>query len=159
MKTRSEIRLLRTLALCALCICVVGTSASAKLYIFGQVTGGDLDLCPEAFTMDVTDVLGEDQALFTFTNNCDSDGVLGRIFFMENDLIIFNGIFEQPEGVSFSAPVKENAMLPGGNPLGFTPHNTYSVNADPARPKNGLHYEEYVSILFDLTDGVTFLWI
>ena len=47
-------------------------------------------------------------------------------------------------------------MLPGGNPIGFTPHNTYSVNADPARPKNGLHYEDYVSILFDMADGISF---
>ena len=47
-------------------------------------------------------------------------------------------------------------MLPGGNPLGFTPQNTYSINADPARPKNGLHYEDYVSILFDLTSGTSF---
>ncbi|MHC5087255.1 MAG: hypothetical protein ACYSN9_05520, partial [Planctomycetota bacterium] len=61
MESRSEIKLFRMLAICTLCICMVGTSANAKLYIFGQVTGGDLDLCPDAFKMDVTDVLGEDQ--------------------------------------------------------------------------------------------------
>jgi hypothetical protein len=49
-----------------------------------------------------------------------------------------------------------NAMLPGGHPLGFTPQNSFGVYADPARPKTGLHYDEFVTILFDLTDGVTF---
>jgi hypothetical protein len=147
-------KLFRTLAVCVLCVCLLGASAHAELYIFGQVTGGSLDLCPDAFTMEVVEQ--GDQALFTFTNNCSTDGVLGRIFFMENDLMTFDSIYDQPEGVSFSAPIKENAMLPGGNPIGFTPHNTYSINADPARPKNGLHYEDYVSILFDLTGGASF---
>jgi hypothetical protein len=156
MESRSEIKLFQMLAVCALCICIVGTSASAKLYIFGQVTGGDLDLCPDAFKMDVTDVLGEDQALFTFTNNCDSDGVLGRIFFMKNDLMTFNSIDDQSDGVAFSQPNGKNAMLPGGHPLGFTPHNTFSINAKSPRPHNGLHYEEYVSILFDLTGENSF---
>ena len=156
METRSEMKLFRTLAVCALCICVVGTSASAKLYIFGQVTGGSTGLCPDAFTMEVTDVVGEDQTLFTFTNNCDSDGVLGRIFFMENDLMTFHSIYDQSEGVSFSSPSGKNAMLPGGHPIGFTPHNTFSINANPPRPHNGLHYEDYVSILFNLTGGTSF---
>ena len=156
METRSEIRLFRMLALCALCVGFVGMSASAKLYIFGQVTGGDLGLCPDAFKMEVTDVLGEDQALFTFTNNCDSDGVLGRIFFMKNDLMTFNSIEDQSNGVAFSGPNGRNAMLPGGHPLGFTPHNTFSINAAPPRPHNGLHYEDYVSILFNLTGETSF---
>ena len=156
METRSERKLFRTLAVCVLGVCLLGVLAHAELYIFGQVTGGSMDLCPDAFTMEVADVLGEDQALFTFTNNCDSDGVLGRIFFMENDLIIFNSINDQSEGVAFSQPNGKNAMLPGGHSLGFTPHNTFSINADPARPKNGLHYEDYVSILFDMADGISF---
>ena len=156
MKTRSEIKLFEAFAVVALFFCVLGMTAQAKLYIFGQITGDDLGLCPEAFTMEVTDVVGEDQALFTFTNNCDSDGVLGRLFFMDNDLILFNSIFDQADGVSFSERLKDNAMLPGGHSLGFTPHNTYGIYADPARPKNGLHYEDYVSILFDLVDGVSF---
>ncbi len=154
METRSEMKLSHTLAVCVLGMCLLGVSAHAELYIFGQVTGGSMDLCPDAFTMEVVEQ--GDQALFTFTNNCDSDGVLGRIFFMENDLMVFNSIDDQPDGVSFSAPIKQNAMLPGGHPIGFTPHNTYSINADPARPKNGLHYEDYVSILFDLTGGTSF---
>jgi len=156
METRSEMKLFRILVVCVVCICMLTVSAHAELYIFGQITGGSLDLCPDAFTMEVTDVLGEDQALFTFTNNCSTEGVLGRIFFMKNDLMEFHSIYDQSEGVSFSAPSGGNAMLPGGNPLGFTPHNTYSINADPARPKNGLHYEDYVSILFDLTGGISF---
>jgi hypothetical protein len=159
METRSEVRLFHMLAACVLGACLLGVSAHAKLYIFGQVTGDDLDLCPEAFTMEVADVLGEDQApqaLFTFTNNCDSDGVLGRIFFMKNDLMTFNGIDDQSDGVAFSQPNGKNAMLPGGHPLGFTPHNTFSINAAPPRPHNGLHFEEYVSILFDLTGETSF---
>lgn len=156
MRYRSEIQLFRMLAVCALCICVMGTSASAKLYIFGQITGGSMDLCPEAFTMEVEDVLGGDQALFTFTNNCDSDGVLSRIFFMKNELMTFNSIDDQSDGVAFSRPNGKNAMLPGGRHLGFTPHNTFSVNAVPPRPHNGLHFEDYVSILFDLTGETSF---
>jgi len=151
MGTRFEMKLVRALVVC---VCLLGVSAHAELYIFGQITSGSLDLCPDAFTMEVVEQ--GDQALFTFTNNCSTDGVLGRIFFMENDLMTFDSIYDQPEGVSFSAPIKENAMLPGGNPIGFTPHNSYSINADPARPKNGLHYEDYVSILFDLTGGASF---
>ncbi len=154
MGTRSEMKLSRTLAVCVLGICLLGVSAHAELYIFGQVTGGDLDLCPDAFTMEVVEQ--GDQALFTFTNNCSTDGVLGRIFFMENDLMTFDSIYDQPEGVSFSPPSGKNAMLPGGHPLGFTPQNAFSIDADPARPKNGLHYEDYVSILFDLSGGISF---
>ena len=164
MKTRSEIRLFRTLAVCALCICMVGVSAQAKLYIFGQVTGGDLGLCPDAFKMDVSPHPdNEDQALFTFINNCDSDGVLGRLFFMENDLMIYNKVFgaseryDQYDEIPFSL-YEKNAMLPGGHPLGFTPQNSFGVYADPARPKTGLHYDEFVTILFDINvdDGFTF---
>ena len=148
METRSEMKLFRTLAVCALCVCVVGVSAHAKLYIFGQVTGGDLGLCPDAFTMEVADVLGEDQALFTFTNNCDNDGVLGRIFIMENTLMDFAEILP-PENEFWS--LKEgNAMLPGGHPLGFTPQNSYGIYANPARPKNGLGSGESLSVLFNL---------
>lgn len=153
MNTYSEMGRFRTLAVCALSVCLLSVPAYSQLYIFAQITGDSLD-CPDAFTMEVVEQ--GDQALFTFTNNCDNDGVLGRIFVRENDLITFNSVFDQPEGVSFSSPVKENAMLPGGKGLGFTPHNTYSINADPARPKNGLHYEDYVSILFDLNNGVVF---
>jgi hypothetical protein len=47
-------------------------------------------------------------------------------------------------------------MPPGGHSLGFTPQNTFSIDADPAPPKNGLHYQEYVSALFDLSSGFTF---
>jgi hypothetical protein len=164
MKTRSEIRLFRTLAVCALCICMVGVSAQAKLYIFGQVTGGDMGLCPDAFKMDVSpNPDNENQALFTFTNDCDSDGVLGRFFFMENDLMVYNMVFaaseryDQYDEIPFSL-YEKNAMLPGGHPLGFTPQNSFGVYADPARPKTGLQYEEYVSILFDINvdDGYTF---
>jgi hypothetical protein len=104
--------------------------------------------------MEVTDV-GMDQALFTFTNNCDNDGILARIFFMENDLMAFNEIQEVPAEKEW-ALYEKNAMLPGGKPLGFTPHNCFGIFADPARPKNGLEYGEFISVLFDLTDGVYF---
>ena len=153
METRSEMKLFCVLGVCLLLL--LGVSAHAELYIFGQITG-DTTTCPDAFMMEVTELPGQDQALFKFINNCDNGGVLGRIFIMDNDLITFNDIYEQAEDVSFSAPVKRPAMLPGGNSLGFTPHNTYSINADPARPKNGLHYEDYVTILFDLGNGVAF---
>ena len=154
MGTRSEMKLSRTLAVCVLGICLLGVSADAELYIFGQVTGGSVDLCPNAFTMEVVEQ--GDQALFTFTNNCSTDGVLGRIFFMENDLMAFHSIYDQSEGVSFSPPSGKNAMLPGGNPIGFTPHNAFSIDADPAKPKNGLHYEDFVSILFDISGESSF---
>jgi hypothetical protein len=156
METRSEMKFFHVLRVCVLLVCLGSVSAWAKLYIMGQVTGDTTDVCPNAFTMDVQDM--GNQTLFKFTNNCDNGGVVGRIFIMENDLITFNSIYDQPEGVSFSGLIKEPAMLPGGQPLGFTPHNTYSINADPARPKNGLHYQDYVSILFDLNvdGGVTF---
>jgi len=147
-------KLFRALAVCVLGICLLGVSAHAELYIFGQITGDSMDLCPDAFTMEVVEQ--GDQALFTFTNNCSTDGVLGRIFFMENDLMAFHSIYDQSEGVSFSPPSGKNAMLPGGHPIGFTPHNAFSIDADPAKPKNGLHYEDYVSILFDLSDGTSF---
>jgi hypothetical protein len=153
METRSEIKTFCVGFLCLLCF-LVGASAHAELFIFGQITGDTAGICPDAFLMEVIEQ--GDQALFTFTNNCDSDGFLGRIFIMDNDLITFDSIYEQPEGVSFSPPDWKNAMLPGGEPLGFTPHNTYSIEADPARPKNGLHYQDYVSILFDLNDEVEF---
>ena len=154
METRSEMKLFRFLGVCLLFLCLLGVSVQAslsELYIFGQITGDTTGMCPDAFMMEVTEVPGENQALFKFINNCDNGGVLGRIFVMDNDdLITFNDIYEQAEGVSFSAPVKSPAMLPGGNSLGFTPHNTYSINADPARPRNGLYYEDYVTVLFDL---------
>ncbi len=153
METRSEMKLLRTVAVCVLGICLLGVSAHAELYIFGQVTGGDLDLCPDAFTMKVADQ--GDQALFTFTNNCSTDGVLGRIFVMENDLMTFNEIQEVPAEKDW-ALYEKNAMLPGGHPLGFTPHNSFGIFADPARPKNGLEFSEYISVLFDLTGGTSF---
>ncbi|MEN8127326.1 MAG: PEP-CTERM sorting domain-containing protein [Planctomycetota bacterium] len=147
-------KLFRILMVSVLCVCLLSVSARAELYILGKITSGSVEVCPDAFIMEVTDY--GDQALFTFTNNCDNGGVLGRIFVMENDLITFDSIYDQSEGVSFSAPVKENAMLPGGSELGFSPQNTYSINADPARPKNGLHYEDYVSVLFDLSAGTAF---
>jgi len=153
MGTRSEMKLFRTLAVCVLCVCLLSVSAHAELYIFGQVTGGSMGLCPDAFTMEVVEQ--GDQALFTFTNNCDNDGVLGRIFFMENDLMTFNEIQEVPAEKDW-ALYEKNAMLPGGQPLGFTPHNSFGIFADPARPKNGLEFSEYISVLFDLADGVSF---
>lgn len=152
MDTRSGMKLFQVGIFCLLG-CLIGVSAHAELFIFGQITG-DVDVCPDAFLMDV--VQHDDQALFTFTNNCDNGGVLGRIFIRENDLITYNSIYDQPEGVSFSDPDWKNANLPGGHELGFTPHNTYAIEADPARPKNGLHYQDYVSVLFDINYGVTF---
>lgn len=152
METRSEMKLFPVGILCLFCL--IGVSAHAELFIFGQITGGTSDLCSDAFLMDVTQQDG--QALFTFTNNCDNGGVLGRIFIRENDLITFNSIYDESEGVSFSDPDYKNAMLPGGHDLGFTSQNTYAIEADPARPKNGLHYQDYVSVLFDMNDGVLF---
>jgi len=157
METRSEMKTFRILGVCLLFLCLMGVSAQAnlsELYVFGQITGGSSGLCPDAFTMEVQDM--GDQALFTFSNNCDNGGVLGRIFIRENDLITFNSIYDQSEGVSFSDPDYKNAMLPGGHDLGFTSQNTYAIEADPARPKNGLHYQDYVSVLFDMNDGVLF---
>lgn len=151
METRSKMKLLYIL--CILNVALLGASAQAELYIFGQITGGSMDLCPNAFSMEVTDQ--GDQALFTFTNNCSTDGVLGRIFFMKNDLMTFNSISDASEGVAFSLNTKK-AMLPGGHSRGFTPHNTFSINANPPRPKNGLHYEDFVSVLFDIAEETSF---
>lgn len=155
MKTRSEMKLFDALAICVVCFCVLGVSrVHAELYVFGQITGGQTGLNPDAFTMEVTEA-GMDQTLFTFTNNCGGEGVLARIFFMENDLMAFNQILEVPAGKGWSLYEKK-AMLPGGQPLGFTPHNSFGIFADPARPKNGLETGEFISILFDLVDGVSF---
>ena len=163
METRSEMKLSRTLVVCVLGICLLGASAHAELYILGKISSGPAaGLCPDAFTMEVTD-WGDDQALFTFTNNCDEDGVVTAIYFRDNEMMAFNSIFEQfKDGVVlagddavFSARDK-NAMLPGGHSLGFTPHNTFAVKADPAGPKNGLLSDEYLSLLFDLTGGTSF---
>lgn len=152
MDTRSEMKRFRIGVLCLLCG-LISASACAELFIFGQITG-EVEVCQDAFLMEVLEM--NDQALFTFTNNCDNDGVLGRIFIRDNDLITFNSIYDQPEGVSFSDPDWKNANLPGGHELGFTPHNTYAIEAEPARPKNGLHYQDYVSVLFDINSGITF---
>lgn len=153
MEKCSEMKLFHVGVFCLL-FCLIGVSAHAELFIFGQITGGTSNLCSDAFLMDVTQQDG--QALFTFSNNCDNGGVLGRIFIRENDLVTFNSIFDQSEGVSFSDPDYKNAMLPGGHDLGFTPQNSYAIEADPARPKNGLHYQDHVSVLFDMNDGVLF---
>jgi len=153
MDTRSEMKLFHVGVFCLL-FSLIGISAHAELFIFGQITGDTTGLCSDAFLMDVTQQNG--QALFTFTNNCDNGGVLGRIFIRENDLITFNSIYDQSDGVSFSDPDYRNAMLPGGHDLGFTPHNTYAIEADPARPKNGLHYQDFVTVLFDMNDGFMF---
>ena len=153
METYSEMRLFHVGIFCLL-FCLIGVSAHAELFIFGQILGGTTGLCSHAFLMDVAQQKGH--ALFTFTNNGDNGGVLGRIFIRENDLITFNSIADESEGVSFSGPDYKNAMLPGGHDLGFTPHNTYAIEADPARPKNGLHYQDYVSVLFDINDNVMF---
>ena len=155
MGSYSEMRLFRTLKVCLLCFGLLSMSAFAELYILGKVTGGETPgLCPEAFTMDVQDP-GGGQVMFTFTNNCDSDGVLSRVFFRKNNLMQFNSIADASEGVAFHLNEK-NAMLPGGNGQGFTPRNTFSIDADPAGPKNGLHYEDYLSVLFDLESGIVF---
>lgn len=153
MEKCSEMKLFHVGIFCLL-FCLIGIPAHAELFIFGQITGGNSSLCSDAFLMDVTQQDG--QALFTFTNNCDNGGVLSRIYIKENDLITFNSIYDQSEGVSFSDPDYKNAMLPGGKDLGFTPQNTYAIQADPARPKNGLHYQDFVSILFDLNGDVLF---
>lgn len=154
METRSETKIVRMLVICALSACMLAGAAHAELYIFGQITGTDGVVCPDAFTMEVVE--DGDQALFTFTNNCDSDGVLGRIFVKDSDLMTFNSIFDQSDGVCFSDTVKRPAMLPGGHALGFTPHNTYAIYAEPARPKNGLHHEDFVTVLFDISGGSSF---
>ena len=154
MDSRFELKWFRTLIGCLLCACMLSVSAHAELYIFGKISSGETPaLCPEAFTMEVQDQGG--QALFTFTNNCDSDGVLSRIFFRKNDLMTFNSFTDASEGVEFHLNEKK-AMLPDGHQYGFTPHNTFSIDADPARPKNGLHYEDYLSVLFDLSGGVSY---
>lgn len=153
METRSEKRVFYAKIILIL-FCLTSVSAHAELFIFGQITGDTTGLCPDAFTMEVTQQ--DNQALFTFINNCDNGGVLSRIFVKENDLITFSSILDQSDGVSFSDSDYKNAMLPGGSDLGFTPQNTYAIEADPARPKNGLHYLDFVSILFDMNDGVMF---
>ena len=155
METRSKMKLFRVGTLCLLS-CLIAVSAHAELFIFGQINGNQDGICPDAFLVDV--VQQDDQALFTFTNNCDNGGVLGRIFVRENDLIIFNSIYDQSDDVSFSDQIKGNAMLPGGNKLGFSPHNTFGIFADPPRPHNGLHYGDFVSVLFDINteDGIMF---
>jgi hypothetical protein len=157
MKTRSEMNQFRNLGVCLLFLCLLGVSAHAELYILGKITSGAPGSCPDAFTMEVTDVVGQDQVLFTFTNDCDNEGVLTRLYFMKNELMSYNSIDEDltSDGVLFS--LKEgNAMLPGGHPLGFTPQNSFGIYADPAGPKNGLHYEEMVAVLFDLAGGTSF---
>ncbi|MDH4203378.1 MAG: PEP-CTERM sorting domain-containing protein [Phycisphaerae bacterium] len=139
----------RILGVWLLFLCLMDVSALAnlsELYIFGQVTGSSTGTCPDAFTMEVQEM--GTQALFTFTNNCDNDGVLGRIFIMENTLMDFVEILP-PEDDLWSLK-EENAMLPGGHPLGFTPQNSYGIYANPARPKNGLGSGESLSVLFNL---------
>jgi hypothetical protein len=147
----------RRLGLCLLLLCILSVSAQAQLYVLGKITGDVPGLCPDAFIMEVMDVVGQDQVLFTFTNNCDNEGVLTRLYFIKNELMVYNSIDEDltSDGVLFS-PKEGNAMLPGGHPLGFTPENSFGIYADPAGPKNGLHYEEMVAVLFDLAGGTSF---
>ena len=106
---------------------------------------------------------GEQQVLFTFTNNYDSvEGVLSRFYFMETGLLTYHKIEDysmdtdgDPRNDVMFSYYAGNAMLPGGAPLGFTPQNSFGIFADPAGPHHGLHYGEYVSVLFDL-NGISF---
>lgn len=160
MDAYSEKKLLRMLIFCVVCLFAASVPMHAKLYYFGQVNGSASGPYADSFTMEVEE--RGTQVLFTFTNDYDSKGALSRLFFMDTGLLIFRSIEDYSvdgdddprNDVAFSY-YAGNAMLPGGAPLGFTPQNSFGIFADPASPHHGLHYGEYVSILFDL-DGASF---
>lgn len=139
-------------------VLLVGVSANAVLYDLTRITDNGKSLTFEEgdFTMDITPYGGG--ALIVFSNHYPKDSVITKICFLDNELIEFSDFASPPissEWISFSVDSK-NAMLPAGNPYGFTPHTTFGFDADPAGPKNGLHPGESLGLLFDLTDGTTY---
>jgi hypothetical protein len=140
------------LGVCVLLFCLAGATAHATLYDLTRITnnGTGLTFDPGDFTMDVSSY--GNGALITFSNNCEFDSVVTAMYFLENDLLEFDGFAPPPvssEGVAFSV-VTKNANLPAGQPYGFDPKNTFAVDADSAAPKNGLNPGESLGLLFNL---------
>lgn len=158
MNAYSEMKALRLAMFVLTGILLVGVSANAALYDLARITDNGKSLIFEEgdFTMKVTPY--GDGALIVFSNHCPMDSVITKICFLENELIEFSDFASPPvssEWISFSVD-STNAMLPAGNPYGFTPHNTFGFDADPAGPKNGLRPGESLGLLFDLTDGTSY---
>lgn len=152
MGTRSEMKAFHLPGACLLIFCLTGMQAHATLYDLTRITnnGTGLTFNPSDFTMDVSRY--GSGALITFSNNCELESVVTGMYFLENDLLEFDGFAPPPvssEGVVFSV-ITKNANLPAGQPYGFDPQNTFAVDADPAGPKNGLNPGESLGLLFNL---------
>jgi hypothetical protein len=170
MKKRSVLLIL----LGAVFLCTT-SPAYAILFGFDVIVKNDTDFAEAAtgeaqFFVDVTDPSeGEDlsatSVLFTFRNMGTNASIIAGVYFDDNDSLLSNlSLIDSDDGsggdsgVDFSSPATP-ADLPGGNEVipPFVTTEQLSASADPpvGTNGNGVDPDEFLGVLFDLTDPFT----
>lgn len=143
----------------AVLLCL-GTQVHADMvtYGFGNITANNpiSAATGEAqLSVQVSDVAGHaDQTLFTFINTGPEACSITRVYFDDGALL---GIAEltSSDGVLFSQDASP-PDLPGGEAMGFQVTQGFLAGSDPAVEPNGVGPGEWLGVLFNLKDGMTF---
>jgi hypothetical protein len=142
---------------------LIATPAQAAVFGFDNISHNNA--INEAFgesqlSFDVTDAKGgEDfsssQVLFKFNNKGTAASSITQIYFDHNPLAPLlksvSSIIASGSGVSFSK-AEGNLNLPAGNNVNFT--SDFGVKAKTPVSQKGVNPGEYVSVLFDLQNGI-----
>jgi hypothetical protein len=114
---------------------------------------GDADDLINQLSVEVTEGADDTQASFTFLNNVGIASSITDVYFDDGSLLGIATIIGSA-GVSFA----EGASPPdlsGGNPFSFD--STFSADSTPPTAPNGVDSSsEFLTIVFNLIDGLTF---
>ena len=147
------------LVLVAVHLCL-GTQVHADMvtYRFGNITANNpvsAAIGEAQLSVEVSAVAGRpDQTLFKFINEGPEPCSITRVYFADGALL---GIAEltSSDGVQYSLDANP-PNLPGGQAIGFQVTQGFLASSDPAVEPNGVGPDEWLGVLFDLKDGMTF---
>jgi len=140
-------------------LCLVAQlHADMTAYGFKNITANNVNsaaIGEAQLSVQVNDVLGHtDQALFKFLNTGPEPCSITAAYFDDGALL---GIAQltSSSGVKFSEGANP-PNLPGGNTVNFQVTKGFLADSDPPTQPNGVNPGEWLSVLFNLENGMTY---
>ena len=137
-------------------LAVGAQSSHAVTLTFFNVSNnsGDADDLINQLSVEVTQGADDTQASFTFLNDVGIASSITDVYFDDGTLLGVASISDSGAGVSFIEGASPG-NLPGGVPFSFDA--TFSADSNPPTAPNGVNSSsEFLTIVFDLIDGLTF---
>jgi len=129
-----------------------GLAEAGTVYGFYKLGGPGADVSSQ-LSVEVSP-FGTNQVDFTFRNAGPTPATITAVYFDDGTLLGIASVISGP-GTSFSQGATP-PNLPGGENIGFEVTAGFLVDADNPGPHNGVNPGEWLTIRFNLLDGVTY---